>query len=163
MADVEIPAGSHLKWDRLRPMLQAALGEDATRPRMAEFLGVNYLTLWRLTSKTKNGHRYQATEKTVEQILSALPGATYDDLFEEAEERPKNAATRAVEAPERLYTVVEVAQLWSCSDEHIYRLIHEKKLGYKNIGIGTMKIRIPASAITEYLRDPTAKPMATAS
>lgn len=163
MADSEIPSGGYLKWAALEALLQTHLGADATRPRMAEFLGIKYLTLWRLTSIQKDGHRFQATPRTVKAILAALPEAKFGDLFDKVEERPNpKAATKRVEA-ERMYTVAEVAKLWSCSDEHVYRLIHTKQLGYKDIGLGGLhKWRVPASAIAAYLDDPTAQPLAVA-
>jgi excisionase family DNA binding protein len=128
---------------------------------MAEFLGVKYLTLWRLTAKPKNGQRYQATEKTVKAILAALPEATFDDLFDEAEPRINaKAATKRVEA-EDLFTVAEVATKLRCSEDHVYRLIRGKELGYKDIGIGSQKLRIPASAYDAYIKTPT-RPLAVA-
>ncbi len=160
MAAREIPAGSYLKWEHLRPLLEDQLGADVTRPRMAEFLNVNYVTFWRLT---KSDRRFQATPRTVEHVLAAFPNATYDDLFEAAEPRvnPK-AATKRGEA-EDLFTVAEVARKMRCSEDHVRRLIRNRELGYKNIGIGKhLKLRIPESAYVAYASSST-RPLAAAS
>jgi excisionase family DNA binding protein len=163
MAPSEIPSAGYLKWAALETLLQARLGPDATRPRMAEFLGVKYLTLWRLTKVHSDGHRFQATPKTVKTILAALPEATFGDLFDEVERRVNpNDATKRGEA-EQLYTVAEIAKKLKCSEDHVYRLIHSRELGFKDIGIRTQKWRIPASAYAAYVNTPTTRPLATAS
>lgn len=52
---------------------------------------------------------------------------------------------------EILYPVAEVAELWRCSADTIGRLIARGKLRAVNIGDGRAKLRVPASALAEYV------------
>lgn len=55
-------------------------------------------------------------------------------------------------ALERQYSVAELADLWGCSKDHIYRLIGEGFLGSTDIGEGRAKTRIPESEAADYLK-----------
>lgn len=55
------------------------------------------------------------------------------------------------QAAEVLYPVSELAELWRCSDQHLYNLIARKELRSVQIGIGRAKTRIPASAVAEFV------------
>lgn len=52
---------------------------------------------------------------------------------------------------EVLYPVTEVAEMWRCSDDQIYRLIAAGRLRSVDIGIGAAKTRIPESALAEFV------------
>lgn len=140
-----------LRWDRLHPLLQQRLGEGATRPEMADHLGIGYITFWRLTSNT-NGRRYPASEQVVAAVLATFSDQTFENLFE-ADGLP--ARRRRIKAEksnaERLYTVQEAADLWSCSKNDIYKLIHQGKLPTVNLGVGKAKMRVSESALAAYL------------
>ncbi len=145
------PTTGYVRWDQLRDLLRERLGEDATRPQMAEHLGIRYLTFWRLTTgPDKNGKRFRATEPTVERILAAFPDKDFDDLFTAVESKPSTAAAVRDEI-EKLYTVEEVAETWGCSDDLVRRMIHRKEIPYLSIGTGRSKLRIPASAVNAYI------------
>lgn len=51
---------------------------------------------------------------------------------------------------EALLTVAEVATLWRCSKNTIYRLISDGELRSTDIGNGRAKTRIPETALAEY-------------
>lgn len=51
-----------------------------------------------------------------------------------------------------LFPVSEVAELWRCSEQHIYNLIARGRLRTVQIGNGRAKTRIPASALIEFER-----------
>lgn len=53
---------------------------------------------------------------------------------------------------ERLLSVREVAELWSCSRDHIYDLIARGALAVVDIGGTRAKTRIPESSLTDYVR-----------
>ncbi len=145
------PTTGYVRWDQLRDLLRERLGEDATRPQMAEHLGIKYLTFWRLTAGPgKDGKRFRATENTVERILAAFPGKNFEDLFTAVEAKPSKAATARDEI-ERLYSVEQVAETWGCSPDKVRRLIHRKQIPYLDIGEGKPKLRIPASAVNAYV------------
>lgn len=55
------------------------------------------------------------------------------------------------QAAEVLYPVSELAELWRCSDQHIYNLIARRELRSIHLGIGRAKTRIPASAAAEFV------------
>jgi excisionase family DNA binding protein len=61
---------------------------------------------------------------------------------------------------EALYPVSEVAQLWRCSDGHVYNLINAGKLRTVNIARGKAKTRIPESALAEYVATLATEPPA---
>ncbi len=145
------PTTGYVRWDQLRALLRERLGDDATRPQMADHLGIKYLTFWRLTTGPgKDGKRFRATEPTVERILAAFPDKDFDDLFTEVEAKPSTAATKRDEI-EKLYTVEQVAERWECSPDKVRRLIHRKQIPYLDIGEGKPKLRIPASAVNAYV------------
>lgn len=50
-----------------------------------------------------------------------------------------------------LYTVAEVAELWRCSDDTVYRTIARRELRTVQIGHGRAKTRVPASALAEFV------------
>lgn len=52
-------------------------------------------------------------------------------------------------AGERLYSIVEVAELWGVSRDTIERLLSRGELRY--IAVGPRRRRIPSSALAEYL------------
>jgi excisionase family DNA binding protein len=52
---------------------------------------------------------------------------------------------------EVLYPVSELAELWRCSDQHIYNLIARRELRSIQLGMGRAKTRIPASAAAEFV------------
>lgn len=54
-------------------------------------------------------------------------------------------------ASEVLHTVAEVAEMWRCSDDTIYRLIAAGRLRSCDIGTGRAKTRVPASALAEFV------------
>lgn len=56
-------------------------------------------------------------------------------------------ATQA--AGERLYSVREVAELWSVSHDLVLKLVRTGQLG--SIELGARRIRIPASALDAYI------------
>lgn len=60
-------------------------------------------------------------------------------------------ATKTPLEPEQLLTVLEVAALWRCSKNTVYRLIADGELRIADIGNGRAKTRIPASALAEYV------------
>jgi excisionase family DNA binding protein len=57
----------------------------------------------------------------------------------------------ATKKAEALYPVAEVAALWRCSDDTIYRLIAAGRLRSMDIGTGAAKTRIPESALAEFV------------
>lgn len=59
--------------------------------------------------------------------------------------------TRAAQ-PEELLPVSEVAKLWHVSRDHVYELIATKRLRAVNVAIKGSKMRVPASAIADYMR-----------
>ncbi len=168
MAGSEISSGAYLKWEALESLLQQRLGPEATRPRMAEFLGVRYLTLWRLTKVHGDGHRFRAKPETVKAILARLnatrpdcqPEVTFGDLFEGVEPRAKVSAPPRRAEVEPMFSVLEVSHAWGVSVDQIYRLIHSGQLGHKDVstvdGVKN-KLRVPKSAIDAYLSTPTKK------
>lgn len=62
---------------------------------------------------------------------------------------PKPSKSQA--EAERLYTVAEVAELWSCSRQHVYNLIARGELRRSDIGIRGAETRIPASVLAEFV------------
>lgn len=60
-------------------------------------------------------------------------------------------ATPPKVAGEVLHTVPEVADMWRCSDDTVYRLIAAGKLRSCDIGTGRAKTRVPASALAEFV------------
>jgi excisionase family DNA binding protein len=50
-----------------------------------------------------------------------------------------------------MYSVKTLAEMWECSDDHIYDLIAKGELSYVPLGIGRAKTRIPASAVEEFI------------
>lgn len=58
-------------------------------------------------------------------------------------------ATKARE-PEQLWTIPQVADLWGCSENTVYRRIAKGLLRVIDIGDGRAKTRVPASALIEY-------------
>lgn len=135
---------------------------------MAEFLGVRYLTLWRLTKVHSDGHRFQAKPETVKAILSKLnatrtdgePDVTFGDLFEGTEPRAKVSTPLTRAEVEPMFSVLEVSHAWGVSVDQIYRLIYSGQLGHKNVSTvdgAKNKLRVPKSAIDAYLNTPTEK------
>lgn len=53
--------------------------------------------------------------------------------------------------PGRLYTVVEVAELWACSDQLVYDRIASGDLAVVDIGRGKAKIRVPESEVLAFI------------
>lgn len=54
--------------------------------------------------------------------------------------------------PEEMLPVRKVAELWHCSRDHVYELIATKRLRAVNIAIKGSEMRVPASAIAEYVK-----------
>lgn len=52
---------------------------------------------------------------------------------------------------EALLTVMEVAELWRCSKDTVYRHIAAKKLRSVDLGRGRAKTRVPESALAEFV------------
>ncbi len=141
----------YLRWDRLRDLLVDRLGPTATRPDMARHLGISYVTFWRLTS-AKGGRRHPCGDSAIRAIRAAFPDVPDSDLFDADTDRPRRVTRPEPERPkaEEFHTVAEVARMWRCSPDHIYRLIARRELAYLDIGIGKAKIRIAASALVDY-------------
>lgn len=59
------------------------------------------------------------------------------------------AATSQVE---EMLPVRRVAELWHCSRDHVYELIAGGHLRAVNVAIKGSQMRVPASAIAEYVR-----------
>ena len=56
---------------------------------------------------------------------------------------------------EKNYTVKEVAQLLSISAQAVYQFCTKKKLRHLRLGIGRGTLRIPASALEEFIAQST--------
>lgn len=54
--------------------------------------------------------------------------------------------------PEPLLPVTEVAALWRCTRQHVYNEIARGRLRIVQLGSSRTKTRVPASALTEYVR-----------
>jgi len=52
---------------------------------------------------------------------------------------------------ERLYSVAEVAELWSVSTDSVYRLIAKGLLGSTQVGMGRAKTRVSESAMAAFI------------
>lgn len=63
----------------------------------------------------------------------------------------KSAVGAMPAALEELLTVSEVAALWRCSENTVYRRIAKGLLRVIDIGDGRAKTRVPASALAEYV------------
>lgn len=139
-----------LRWDRLRSLLADKLGPKATRPDMARYLGIRYMTLWRITS-VKNGRRHPCNPDTVTAIRAKFPDAPNEELFDFVDQ-PRHNGQPVPPLPqiEQFFTVAQIAQQLNCSPDHIYRLIARNQIAWMDIGIGKPKIRIAASALAVY-------------
>lgn len=62
---------------------------------------------------------------------------------------------------EALLPVTEVAKLWRCSRDHVYREIIRGRLRTVQLGAGRAKTRIPESALAEYVRRNQRRPTTT--
>lgn len=51
----------------------------------------------------------------------------------------------------KLHPVSAVAEMWECSDDHIYRLIAAGEIEITDIGCGRAKIRISDEALKKYI------------
>jgi excisionase family DNA binding protein len=63
--------------------------------------------------------------------------------------------TTAIKAHEKLLTVSDAAEILACSKSSIYSLLQARRLRYfrlKGIGDVRANVRIPASAIEQYLK-----------
>lgn len=60
--------------------------------------------------------------------------------------------SRAAAQVEEMLPVRQVAELWHCSRDHVYELIARGKLRAVNVAIKGSQMRVPASAIAEYVR-----------
>src|SRR5262249_18440634 len=58
---------------------------------------------------------------------------------------------------EKNYTVREVAELLSISAQAVYQLCTKKKLRHLRLGIGRGTLRIPASALDEFISQSTVR------
>lgn len=144
------PRVGYLRWDRLLPLLRERLGDDATRPEMAEHLGIGYVTFWRMTSGDK---RHVASEQSVTAVLAAFPDQTFEDLFDtDGVPARRNRPAKAPTGPEPLYTVKQVAQAWGCSEYLVYKWIRNREIRAISIGVGRAKLRIPASVYDAHLK-----------
>src|SRR5262245_47985361 len=60
---------------------------------------------------------------------------------------------------EKNYTVKEVAEVLSISAQAVYQLCAKKKLRHLRLGIGRGTLRIPASALDEFVTQSTIQPV----
>lgn len=73
-----------------------------------------------------------------------------------------DASKRRSALVEPLYTVVEVAEMWRVTRQHVYNLIRRKQLRVVDTGsVGRTKTRIPESALVEFIEHRTTEAKTT--
>jgi excisionase family DNA binding protein len=70
----------------------------------------------------------------------------------------KGAAPLPGENVEKNYTVTEAAERLSISGQSVYQLCSRKKLRHLRLGVGRGCVRIPASALDEFIKGATVQP-----
>jgi excisionase family DNA binding protein len=65
---------------------------------------------------------------------------------------------RQEEGEERHHTVQEVARFLNVSPQTVYHLCHTRRLRHLRLGVGRGAVRIPASALDEFLTQATVRP-----
>src|SRR5262245_59379881 len=74
-----------------------------------------------------------------------------------AEPRKQRANILLTEGVEKNYTVRQVAGLLSISEQSVYQLCSQKKVRHLRLGIGRGTLRIPASALDEFIAQSTVR------